>query len=170
VPDAPAKFVTVRVISDSGSGMVRSLIVNAGRTAGIKKGHVALVNGYFVGRVQEVSDQAARVVLITDYNSRIPVIAGDSALQGILNGDNSNVLKLLYISQPQMLAPGAAVLTSGKGGGLPPGLPVGRIQRWDGTQFRVVPMIELADLRFLQIVDYGLSDMLSEFDAPDKRS
>lgn len=164
VPEVPAKFTTARIIADSGSGMVRSVVVNAGKNAGVRKGHVALYNGYLLGRVQEVSDSAARIVLITDYNSRIPVTAGEAGLQGILSGDNSNVLKLSYISQPQMLPEGAMVLTSGKGGGLPPGLPVGRVMRWDGVQFRVSSLGDFSDALYVQLVDFGLQDPWREFD------
>ncbi len=162
-PDLPAKFTTARIISDTSSGLVRSFVINGGRNQNIKKGHAVLAEGNFIGRVQDVSDDASRVVLITDYASRIPSVAGLSSEQGVLTGDNSDVLRFVYAAQPQSINPGDAVLTSGKGGGVPPGLPIGKIDRWDGVQFRVVPNVDLAALRYVQVADYGLIQLLDEF-------
>lgn len=162
VPEKPAKFITARIISDTSNGLVRSLIINGGRNQNIKRGQAVLAEGNFIGRVQDVADDASRVILITDFASKIPVIAGPSSQQGILSGDNSDVIELLYIGQPQSVNPGDDVLTSGKGGGLPAGLPVGKVARWNGTEFSVIPNADLAGLRYVQVADFGLASMIEE--------
>jgi len=169
VEDLPSNFVTARVISDTSSEFVRSVIVNAGAEQGIKRGYSVLSDGHFVGRVTEVGTSSSRILLITDFASRIPVVVGDSSEQGILSGDNSDTLKLQYITQPQSINAGDMIITSGKGGGVPAGLPVARIDRWDGLVFRSIPNVDLPSLRYVQIVDYGLMPMLEQFDhKPDK--
>ncbi len=164
VADLPPSFVTARIISDTSSGLVRSFVINAGRHQGIKKGQSVLADGNFIGRVQDLADDSSRVVLITDFASKIPVVVGASSEQGIIAGDNSDILRLIYIAQPQAVNSGDPVITSGKGGGIPPGLPIGRVDRWDGTQFRIFPNVDLASLRFVQIVDYGLQSLLDQLD------
>lgn len=170
VQDLPASFLTARIISDTSSGYVRSFVINAGSDQGVKRGHAALFDGNFIGRVWEVGASSSRVLLITDFSSRIPVIAGDSSEQGILSGDNSGDLRLLYITQPQSIRPGDAIMTSGKGGGIPPGLAIGKAEQWDGISFRVVPNVNLADLRYVQIVDYGLVPLLEQLSQEESKS
>lgn len=165
--DLPASFITARIISDTSGGYVQSIVVNAGTDQGVKKGQIAMADGNFIGRVLEAGEQSSRILLLHDFASRIPVIAGDASEQGILSGDNDPLLHLLYTAQPQAIHPGDAVLTSGKGGGIPPGLPVGKIDRWDGTLFRVIPNVDIGDLRYVQIADYGLTPLLERFkDSP----
>jgi rod shape-determining protein MreC len=163
VNDLPPSFVTARVISDTSGGFVRTLVINSGTVDNVRKGQAVLFEGNFVGRVMEVSDHAARVLLITDFSSRIPVLVADSGEQGILTGNNSNVMRLLYLSQPQAVNPGDKVITSGKGGGLPAGLAIGIVEEWDGEVMRVKPFVDLTSLRYVQVVDYGLSTLLESF-------
>lgn len=163
VPEAAVSFVTARIIADTGFGQSRNFILNAGAKDGVRRGQIVLAEGFFIGRIQDVSDRAARAVLITDYNSHIPAMIGDVAQQGLMTGDNSDTLRLLHVPQPQLIAPGSTVYTSGRGGGVPAGLPIGRVWRWDGDEFLVTPMANLGDVRLVQIVDYGIADILADF-------
>jgi len=74
VSEPATSFVTARVIADSGSAYVRSVMVNAGHDNGVARGQAALTGEGLVGRVSEVGSRAARILLITDMNSRVPVI------------------------------------------------------------------------------------------------
>jgi rod shape-determining protein MreC len=74
VPEPGTSFVTARVIADSGGAYARSVMVNAGRDNGVARGQAAMTAEGLVGRVAEVGNRAARVLLITDLNSRVPVV------------------------------------------------------------------------------------------------
>lgn len=118
-------FITARVIADAGGSFVRSVLVAAGSDDGVGKGQAVLSGEGLVGRVVEASHGAARVLLLTDYNSRVPVTVEGSRQRAILAGDNSDTPVLLYMPPDSSVPDGARIVTSGIGGVFPTGLPVG---------------------------------------------
>ncbi len=121
------RFVTARTISDSGNSFVHSLLVKAGKQDGVGKGQ-AVINGHgLLGRIIETGRETSRVLLITDLNSRIPVMIENSRIKAVLRGDNSPFPVLALLPDDTELHNGMRILTSGDGGVFPPGLPVGKI-------------------------------------------
>jgi rod shape-determining protein MreC len=159
VPDPAATFVTARIIADPGGAYVRSLLVNAGSRAGIAKGQIAVAADGLVGRISEVGERSARVLLLTDLNSRIPVILESSRERAVLAGDNTDRPRLVHLPVSARLIPGDRVVTSGHGGVFPPGLPIGVVMAREGEP-RVLPFVDTGRLEFLRIVDYGLEGLL----------
>jgi rod shape-determining protein MreC len=159
-PVSPASFVTARVIGNSGGAYVRNLMVNAGSEHGVARGQAAITGEGLVGRMAEVGSRAARVLLITDLNSRIPVIVEGARLRAVLTGDNSDRPALRYLDTVSGIKIGDRVVTSGEGGIFPPGLPVGVIASLEGEAPRVEPYVELSQVEYMRIVDYGLTDGL----------
>lgn len=86
VPEAAATDISARVIGASGGAYVRSVLVAAGARHGARKGQAAVAGTGLAGRVTEVGDRSARVLLITDLNSRIPVVVEGSRDQAVLAG------------------------------------------------------------------------------------
>ncbi|MEQ1576832.1 MAG: rod shape-determining protein MreC, partial [Hyphomicrobium sp.] len=82
------EFVTARVIANSSGAFMRSVMINAGRDQTIQIGHPVLSGNGIVGRVVDTGSAAARVLLLTDLNSRIPVLVGRNAVRAVLSGDN----------------------------------------------------------------------------------
>ncbi len=159
-PDAAASYVTARVIANSGGAYVRSLMVNAGSGNGVARGQAAITGDGLVGRVSEVGDRAARVLLVTDLNSRIPVIVEGSRQRAVLAGDNSERPQLRYLDPATPVRIGERVVTSGQGGVFPAGLPVGTVATEQGGVPRIEPFVELSRVEYLRIVDYGLAEGL----------
>ena len=160
VPVPPASFVTARVIGNSGGAYVRNLMIRAGTENGVARGQAAITGEGLVGRVAEVGTQAARILLVTDLNSRIPVIVEGTRQRALMMGDNSDRPSLRYLDTVSGIKVGDRVVTSGEGGVFPPGLPVGVIASLDGEAPRVEPYVELSQVQYLRIVDYGLADGL----------
>ena len=160
VPEPPTSFVTARVIANSGGAYFRSLLVHAGSESGVARGQAAITGEGLVGRVAEVGRRASRVLLITDLNSRVPVIVEGARLRALLTGDNSDRPALRYLDTVSGIRIGDRVVTSGEGGVFPPGLPVGVIASLDGEAPRVEPYVELSQVEYLRIVDYGLANGL----------
>ena len=160
VPVPPASFVTARVIGNSGGAYVRNLMVRAGTENGVARGQAAITGEGLVGRVAEVGTQAARILLVTDLNSRIPVIVEGTRQRALMTGDNSDRPSLRYLDTVSGIKVGDRVVTSGEGGVFPPGLPVGVIASLEGEAPRVEPYAELSQVQYLRIVDYGLADGL----------
>ena len=160
VPEPPNSYVTTRIIANSGGAYVRNVMVNAGRDNGVFRGQAAITGDGLVGRITEVGNRAARVLLMTDLNSRIPVVVEASHRRAILTGDNSERPSLLNLEAGAALRIGDRIVTSGQGGVFPPGLPVGSIVAVDGEMARVEPYAALSRVEYLRLVDYGLGEAL----------
>ena len=103
----------------------RSIIAAAGARAGIAKGQAVVAGGGLTGRVQAVGDSSARVLLLTDLNSRVPVMLEESRERAILAGDNSARPQIQFLRHAAAIRIGERVVTSGRGGVLPPVCPSG---------------------------------------------
>lgn len=159
-PESPSSYVTARVIANSGGAFVRSVVVDAGRGNGVKRGAAAVTGDGLVGRITEVGNRTACVLLITDLNSRVPVTVESSGLRAVLTGDNSARPSLHYAEAAGTIRIGDRIVTSGQGGVFPPGLPVGVVSGFDGQVPRVEPYAALSRVDYLRLLDYGLADAL----------
>lgn len=122
----PIEGVTAAsVIADTGGPFARAIIVNAGANRGVKEGDAALDRFGLVGRVVKVGARSARVLLLTDSASHIPVVIGHDGVRAILSGDSDGLPEIRFVPPGVTLNEGDAIMTSGDGGVLPPGLPVG---------------------------------------------
>jgi rod shape-determining protein MreC len=160
VPKHAVSYVTARVIADSGGGYVRSVLIDAGTEAGLARGQAAITGDGLVGRLTEVGERTARILLVTDLNSRVPVVVEGAHSKAVLAGDNSERPRLIYDTGPDRLKVGDRIVTSGEGGVFPPDVPVGVIAAVDPDGARVEPFVELSQLGYVMVVDYGLSNGL----------
>jgi rod shape-determining protein MreC len=160
VPPPAVSYVTARVVANSGGAYVRNLLVNAGSDSGIARGQAAITGEGLVGRASEVGTRAARVLLVTDLNSRIPVVDERSRQRAILAGDNSDRPALRYLDPAAPVKIGDRIVTLGEGGVFPPGLPVGVVAAVDGEAPRVEPFVRPSQVDYLRIVDFGIADGL----------
>lgn len=154
--DPGISFVSARVIGDSGGPFVRTLILNAGAFQGVDRGQ-AVVNGDgVVGRIVAVGRQSARVLLLTDLNSRVPVIVEGSRLRAILAGNNTDLPELTFLPGGAKVNPGDRIVTSGHGGLFPPGLPVGVVTGIAGGMVRVQPLVNRNKIEFVRTLRYHM--------------
>jgi rod shape-determining protein MreC len=159
-PEPTAAFVSARVVGDTGGAFAQSIIVTAGATDGVGKGDVVVTGEGLVGRVLQAGARSSRVLLITDINSRIPVVVGEAQNRAILVGDNGLRPRLLYTGTKTVVTPGDKVMTSGDAEAFPPGLPVGRVARVQDGIITVEPYVSRDKLQHVRIVDYGLDGIL----------
>ncbi|HTO82093.1 MAG TPA: rod shape-determining protein MreC [Methylomirabilota bacterium] len=159
-PDPKARFITARVVGGSGGAFVRSILVAAGARDGLRKNQAAITGEGLVGRVSEVGDRAARILLLTDINSRVPVFVERTRERAVLAGDNSDRMQLLYLPADITAREGDRIVTSGHGGVFPPGLPVGVITSIKGGVALVQPYVDWEQLEYVRLVDYELGGLL----------
>lgn len=160
-PVGARRYVAGRVIGSTGP-FLRNVIVAVGERDGVAKGQAAVVGEGLVGRVAAVGHRSARVLLITDLNSRIPVLVESTRDRAILAGDNERTAKLLYLGTVSGVTPGDRVVTSGHGDAFPPGIPVGMVETVTEQGIRVRPFADLERLDHLRVIDYGLDGVLRE--------
>ncbi|TAN56689.1 MAG: rod shape-determining protein MreC [Rhodospirillales bacterium] len=161
VPGPDAGFVAARVVADSGGAFAHSVLINAGSTEGVRKGQAVVSGEGLVGRVHQVGQHSSRVLLLSDLNSHLPVMLETTRTRAIMTGDNSERPKLNYLSDTLRLVQGDRVVTSGHGGVLPPGLPVGLMNQGPDGVVRVEPFVDRHKLEFVRIIDYGLGGTIT---------
>jgi rod shape-determining protein MreC len=125
--EAESTAVAARVIADATGPFVHTVLVSAGREQGIAKGQAVADERGLLGRVVTAGNRSARVLLLTDLNSRIPVMIEGANLRAILVGDNTGQPVLEYLPPGSRITVGARVVTTPDGGVFPPGVPVGKI-------------------------------------------
>lgn len=153
-PDPQHRFITARVIGDSGNAFVKSALVSAGENDGVQKGQAVLSGDGVVGRIIEAGNNSARILLLTDFNSRVPVLVEGSRQKAILAGTNGDMPLLKYLPQDSDIREGTRIVTSGNGGLFMAGLPVGTVDRGDDGQLYVKLYADISRLTHVRIVDY----------------
>lgn len=159
-PDPSSRYITARVVADNGGAFVRSVLVSAGQRDGVVQGQAAVTGEGLAGRVAQVGTRAAQVLLITDMNSRIPVMLAHSRERAVLAGNNTNRPALLYLGPRSQVEPGDRILTSGDGGVFPAGLPVGVVAASEDGKVRVQPFVDWDRMEYLRLIDYELPGLL----------
>ena len=153
-PEPGVDYIGSRVVGDSGGVFDRSIVVVAGARDGVAKGQAAMTGDGLIGRVVAVGNRSARILLITDLNSRIPVMFEGTRERAILAGDNTAMPRISFLRHTARVDSGDRVVTSGHGGMLPPGLPIGIVSNVAGEAIQVRPLAELDRLEFVRIVAY----------------
>jgi rod shape-determining protein MreC len=156
VPSPAPQFSTGDVVADLGGVYARSVLVvlPAEKDPSSLVGAVAMDGRGVAGRVVEAGERSARVLLITDINSRIPVAIGPRGAPALMAGTNGPDPSLLYWAPGQPPAEGAMVLTSSEGGAFPSGLPVGVVHYDMQNDPVVLPLADLDSLRMLRLFSY----------------
>lgn len=156
--DVPnTRSYTARVIAENGNAFANSLIIYLGNAYPYIKSGYAVVNAAgLIGRIDIVSGRYARVTLITDINSKIPVVSQKSRDHGILAGNNGRELSLIFTPLLAELHKGDLLVTSGIGGGLPPDIPVARIKRAGVDNITAVPLFTPSDIEVVKIIAYDV--------------
>jgi len=150
--DPRLTFVTGVVMADSGSPFRQSVLINVGARDGIKDGWAAMDGLGLVGRISGVGRNTARVILLTDTSSRIPVTIQPSGQRALIIGDNSIAPVVDFVEAPDQVRPGDRVLTSGDGGVFPAGLLVGQLAEDPGGRIRVRISADYERLEFLRVL------------------
>jgi rod shape-determining protein MreC len=103
-----------------------------------------------IGRISEVSENYSTVLLVSDHNSRIPVVASTSKVKGIIarQGDD---LKIIHLEEDHNLAVGETVYTSGDGKIFPKGIPVATVVRVENNTAFIETIEQFNKIEFVVI-------------------
>jgi len=145
-----ANFVSARVILDKQSPYLNSFIINSGSNKEIKNSMAALDGKNFIGRIVDVNFFSSRVLLVTDLNSKIPVLVEPSGHHAILSGHGTNEPTLEYLPKNHTVQSGNKVYTSGKEGIFSPGIPIGEV-RMSNEKNSVSLFSDISQIVFINI-------------------
>lgn len=149
--DPKLTYITGVVLADSGSPFRQSVLLNVGSNDGIIDGWPVMDGIGLVGRISGVGADTARVVLLTDSNSRVPVTIQPSGQHAILAGDNTLRPPILFLENDDAVRPGDRVVSSGDGGVFPAGLLIGQVARGADRRLRLRPSADYERLEFLRV-------------------
>ncbi len=160
MPEPAPSFVTARAVADASGIYARSVLLSVAPGRSLSKGMVAIDAAGLVGRVTEVGTRSARVMLITDMTSRVPVTLEASHASAIVAGTNAAAPRLM--DYPEEIRPeeGERVVTSSVAGAFPAGLPVGTVHYLGPNEPVVEPYAQLDHVTVLRLFDYGLSGIV----------
>jgi rod shape-determining protein MreC len=150
--DPPIPMVAARIVTDSRGPFADTRLANAGAERGVKAGNPVMSENGLVGRVIGVTNGASRVLLLTDIASRTPVMIDRTNARAILTGDGGPNPRLDYLRGRDPIREGDRLLTSGDGGVVPRGLPVGTAVKGLDNRWRVVLASDAAPIDFVRIL------------------
>ena len=150
--DPKLTYVTGVVLADSGSPFRQSVLLNIGQRDGIVDGWAATDGLGLVGRISGVGKSTARVILLNDSSSRIPVTIQPSGQRAILSGDNTKLPPIEFLESPELVRPGDRVVSSGDGGVFPAGILVGQVAQGTDRRLRVRLSADYERLDFLRVL------------------
>ena len=148
--ESPSNLVSARVMLDKQSPYLNSFVINIGSNKNIKNGMAVLDGKNFIGRVVDVNYFSSRVLLVSDLNSKIPVLSEPSGSHAILSGHGTNEPTLEYLSKNNGIQNGDKIYTSGKEGIFTPGLVVGKA-KIEKNKIKVLLFADLDQITFVNI-------------------
>jgi rod shape-determining protein MreC len=150
------KPINAFVIGEANDAYARSMIVSAGEKKGVKAGLAAVDERGMIGRIVDVSENASRILLLNDIQSRIPVFVEGSYVEGLLVGRSTSrpTIAVTMLANGDKIEPGQRVITSGAGGVLPRGLVVGFVDKVEDGEATIDLAADYARTRMVRVIDY----------------
>ncbi|MGN0867762.1 MAG: rod shape-determining protein MreC [Oligosphaeraceae bacterium] len=165
------RAVVAEVISRDPQRWNDRLLINRGARDGVVPGALVLVEGYAFGRVVQCHAHASEVVTLLSGECRFGVALSGNQAVGVLQGRGDEPFSggelgfsVEYLPKDLEVTPEQQVVTSGLGGMMPPGIPVGRIladapeggrvHRPDlvRAQLHCVPLAPMGSLHFVMVM------------------
>ena len=153
--------VFAKVLSDKNSPFLKSIIINKGSNHGINLGAVIKDKEYLVGKVVEVNYTTSRVLLLSDINSKIPVLIEPRGILSILSGSGSNDGVIQYSKKENIIDNNSIIYTSGVGSLFKAGIPVGKIKKNNEKSLngKVEFFSDFSQLKFVEILFFEKKDV-----------
>jgi len=151
--------VIAKVLSDKGSPFLRSIIINKGSKQKINLGMAVMDGAYLVGKVVEVNYLSSRVLLLSDLNSKIPVIVEPNTVFSILSGTGKDHGIIQYSKKYDDIKSESIIYTSGAGNLFKAGIPIGKINdNFLNNEKNVEFFSDFSQLRFVKVMSFLKSE------------
>jgi rod shape-determining protein MreC len=149
--------ILAKVITDKDSPFLKSVILNRGSKDNVKLGMAVMDNSYLVGQIIEVNFTNSRALLLSDLNSKIPVIVQPPSIQAVSSGTGKDYGIIEFTKDDikyDLSEQDRIIYTSGLGGMFKSGIPIGRIYR--GTGNKIIFFSDFSQLDYVKIVNFNL--------------
>ena len=151
--------IIAKVLSDKSSPYLRSIIINKGSKHKINLGMVVIDGEYLVGKIVEVNYSSSRVLLLSDLNSKIPVIVEPNTVISILSGTGKDYGVIQYSKKYEDIKNESVIYTSGAGSLFKAGIPIGRMNINNLSDEKKVDFFsDFSQLKFVKVVSFKKSE------------
>jgi rod shape-determining protein MreC len=152
--------IYAKVLVDKDSPYLKSIVLNKGSKNNVKLGMAIVNDSYLVGKIIEVNYTNSRALLLSDLNSKIPVLLEPMDIHAVLSGTGKNYGVIEFTKEEydkKVNNNEIIVYTSGYGGLFKPGLPVGKIINNDNSIKNIVNFFsDFRQLDYVKIVSYEI--------------
>ena len=148
--------IFARVLIDRESPYLKSIVLNRGTKDNVKMGMAVMDRNYLVGQIIEVNYSNSRALLLSDLNSKIPVVIQPPFLQAVASGTGKDHGIIEYTKdeyKENQIENEAVVYTSGLAGIFKPGIPVGKIIN---SSEQLSFFSDFGQLSFVKIVEFKI--------------
>ena len=131
---------------------------NRGTKDNVKMGMAVMDRNYLVGQIIEVNYSNSRALLLSDLNSKIPVVIQPPFLQAVASGTGKDHGVIEYTKdeyKENQIEKEAVVYTSGLAGIFKPGIPVGKITN---SSDQLSFFSDFGQLSFVKIVEFKIGE------------
>lgn len=161
----PSNYQTISValLADTSSPFRHSYLISSGSERGVKNGYPATDGLGLVGRITNTSRKTARLILLTDTSSKVPIKIMPSGKKGLIVGNNTPNPEIELLGNTTGINPGDRVLTTGEGGIFPPELLVGTVSEGPDGAIEIILAAEYNNLKMINVIKYE-PEILEELD------
>ncbi len=146
--------IIAKILVDKQSPFLRSVVINKGSKNNIEKGMAVLNEYHLIGKVEEVNYTTSRVLLLSDLNSKIPVIIEPEGIKAILSGGGDSLGEIKYQKGKSLISNDSIVYSSGSGGILKAGIPIGKI-KINNQKINVKFFKDFNQISFVKILSFS---------------
>ena len=150
--------IFAKVLIDKNSPYLKSIILNKGSKDNVKIGMAIVDDSYLIGKIIEVNYTNSRALLLSDLNSKIPVLLEPLDIHAVLSGSGKDFGLIEYTKDgydQQISGEEIIVYTSGYGALFKSGMPVGKIIKDKITGQNIVNFFsDFKQLNYIKIVSY----------------
>ena len=154
--------IYAKVLIDKNSPYLKSIILNKGSKDNVKIGMAIADDSYLVGKIIEVNYTNSRALLLSDLNSKIPVLLEPLDIHAVLSGSGKDFGLIEYTKDEynkEINGKEIIVYTSGYGDLFKSGMPVGKITENKATGQNVVNFFsDFKQLNYIKIISYKTGD------------
>jgi rod shape-determining protein MreC len=140
------EYLAANVISVDTSSFLRTITINRGTRDGLSVGMPVVTRQGLVGRIEAVSANASRVLLVTDPSSAVSARLQTTRVEGSVVGQLAGTLRMTFIPLGQSIQEGDLVITSGLGGNFPPDIVIGQVTSIRQFEFELYQEAEIRSL------------------------
>ena len=146
-----------KVLIDKESPFLKSIVLNKGSKDNIKIGMAIMDSSYLVGKIIEVNYTNSRALLLSDLNSKIPVMLLPDRIQAVVSGTGENHGIIEYTKEKlnnEINEKDRIIYTSGFAGLFKSGIPVGRMFKESNGQIDFFS--KFTQLEYVKIVEFDM--------------